>query len=386
MRPDAAGSSGPVDAAYLRLATVGDLTDPILVEQMLRPWLQERAALATHDATMAVLTAQQVVVDFGLASSADFPSPWALEQWLDIRLAQTAGLFIGATPPGAGAQLTPPPPPTSRAALLLSPWLARLAKLRPLPWLLGGAATTAVAAGLAAAALTVAVTSGVVRTAPRQPPISPASGGAQVLLPPPDQVPLGATAPRRASGSGGQARGPRASGGNPTAHPTPFQPVVIVMAPLGQAVVAPASPAPAPPSASFNQPPSPPVLPSPLPPTAAEVSPRTCMPGFAVSAIVARAPTLELAAAADAVCPLPHPRPASLPSPRQLEVVSQAHSLARSVPPAAHALARVRQGGSRPRAGPGPLSRRRRSPRDAGHAALPSSRAGGPAGRARSSW
>jgi hypothetical protein len=368
MSPDATGSSESVNAAYLRLTTVGDLTDPVLVEGLLRPWLQQRAAVATHDATMAVLTAQQVIVDFGLSSPADFPSAWAMEQWLDVRLAQTAALFVGAPPPLAGGELAASPGPAASGALLLSPWLARLPKFNPLPWLLGGAATAAVAAGLGAVALTVALTAGGFHPGPGQSPIYPSAGGAQALLPPPSQRPVTSRAPQRsprsAVGSRPTARGSSSSGTSTHAQTAAFQPVVIAMAPLGSTAVGSAPPPPQP-----SQPPTP----SSAAPPPAAVPPEPCIPEVTAAALVVRAPIMELAATTQAVCPVPHPE-LPLP-PLQSPTTEQTHFMARGEPPAGHGIGRGRFHRGRPGAAPSPLGGRRRP-------AGPPDRRVGPKGRA----
>lgn len=236
---EVAAVGDPLAAAFLRISLVGDLADPVLVEELLRPWLERRALPLTHDRTMAVLTAQQVVVDFGLATPSDFPSAWAMERWLEVRLAQTAALFTGSSAPVGTTAPSLRPRRAGLAGIGVVP-LAWLARLHRSSWWLGATAATAVVAGVGAIALTAAVTSpevpGVVGPAP--PPL--AAGGAQVLLPPPSgsaPTPVSAhrVPPEQRAGSGSSSR---PTGGAPTAQPTPFQPVVILMAPLGTTAVA----------------------------------------------------------------------------------------------------------------------------------------------------
>lgn len=323
MRAEASGSSESLTAAYVRLTTAGLLTDPVLVEEMLRPWLERRAVRAVGDPTMAVLTAQQVIVDFGLATPSDFPSAWAMERWLEIRLAQTAALFTGATAP---APMVPAPQPPRRAWLLPvlgAPWLGRWGKLKPLPWLLAATTSTAVISGLGAIALTVGAVSGGLSAVSNQAPLFPSAGSAQVLLLPQASATAVPKAPQRSqrqtAGSGSRSLSPSAAGTTRPGATSPFQPVVIDMAPLG---ATPAAPSPRP-----HSPPSPGSASS--PPTSP--SPASCIPDVTAAGVVAESRGIELAAGTAAPCPEPHPELA-LP---QATSQPRAHRQTRSIPPTA---------------------------------------------------
>lgn len=289
---EVAAVGDPLAAAFLRISLVGELADPVLVEELLRPWLERRALPLTHDRTMAVLTAQQVVVDFGLATPSDFPSAWAMERWLEVRLAQTAALFTGSSAPVGPTAPSLRPRRAGLAGIGVVP-LAWLARLHRSSWWLGATAATAVVAGVGAIALTAAVTSPELQPMVGQtaPPL--VAGGTQALLPPPGQSASTPVSPHRAGTEPSRRSGSRArsAGNTATARPTPFQPVVIVMAPLGTTAVA-SSP---PPRSG----------PGPVPP--ASPSPAACLPPIRSLHRMLHSRAFRNGLGPRAACPLPHP-------------------------------------------------------------------------------
>ncbi len=235
MSQEAEGSGESVGVAYQRLLVGVGLTDPALVEDLLRPWLESRAEQVGADSTMAALSAQQVIVDLGLAAPADFPSARAMQQWLEVRLAQTVALFTGFAIPADHSQPAPSEPRHWLVAWLNLPWLARFGRSPKLPWLLGATASTAVVTGFAAVVMAAAVASEGVNLALLPAGALGPQSVAQVLMP------LSTPAPRdhgsSASGSGsgsktGTSPLPSRRVGGSSSEPM-FQPVVIQMSPLG---------------------------------------------------------------------------------------------------------------------------------------------------------
>ncbi|MGA7172078.1 MAG: hypothetical protein WB020_00675, partial [Candidatus Dormiibacterota bacterium] len=70
--------------------------------ESLRPWLTASATQMVHDHQLAALVAQQVLVDLSARTGQAIRSPEELEQWLKVRLTQTAALFTGSAWIGTG--------------------------------------------------------------------------------------------------------------------------------------------------------------------------------------------------------------------------------------------------------------------------------------------
>ncbi|MGA8426926.1 MAG: hypothetical protein WB801_05005, partial [Candidatus Dormiibacterota bacterium] len=144
------------EVAWQAFIAARDEGDPGALET-LRPWLVANAALLIHDPQMAALVAQQVMVDLSSRAGQAIRSPEELEQWLKVRLTQTASLFTGGL--WEGSQETPPIASSIPSALALGAgwyWTRQLASrvARAVPSPVLASVTAALALGLVAFAMT----------------------------------------------------------------------------------------------------------------------------------------------------------------------------------------------------------------------------------------
>ncbi len=105
---------------------------------------------------MAVLVAQQVLVDMQARSPREFASPEDLWQWLEGRVAQTAALFTGApaTPQVSREEVRAKSEPRWLGLLVGLPFLTPIKHLGATSLWAGTAAAAAAASGLAAVIIT----------------------------------------------------------------------------------------------------------------------------------------------------------------------------------------------------------------------------------------
>ena len=265
--------SPAVAAAHEAIDQGLTLSDPGVTETILRPWLESVAVSRVGDATMAALVAQQVLIDLGMRVAADFPSATSLQQWLEVRVTQTVGLFTGMMAP----PLVEAPAATSsrqwRWGLLGIPLLGHLPKFGTLPWLVGGAASTALATGLAAITLTATFPTGLANVAPRSYPAQlPPPPTAQLLLPSPSAARVSSPAPKVSTL-------PRAVAASPVV-PSTTEPVSRKTAsPTVVVTPSPKPPAPKPTPVPTKSPSPPPPTPPPTPPPSPSPPPhRHCHP------------------------------------------------------------------------------------------------------------
>jgi len=147
--------SGPVLAAFQALSSASG-SEWVEADRQLRPWLEARAELRIRDPAMAVLVAQQVLVDMQARSPREFAAAEALEQWLEVRVVQTAALFTGATasPHGPRNEARPESRPKWLGLVLGLPFLYPVKHRRSLSLLAGATGAVAAATGLAAVIIT----------------------------------------------------------------------------------------------------------------------------------------------------------------------------------------------------------------------------------------
>lgn len=270
--------SPAVAAAYEAVEQGLPLSDPGVTESILRPWLESLAARGVGDSTMAALVAQQVLVDLGLRVFSDFPSAVAMQQWLEVRVTQTVGLFTGMMAPPPGQAPPPKSGPQWRWGLLGIPFLGRLPKFGTFPWLVGGAASTALATGLAAITLTATFPAGIASVPTRAYPAQlPPPPTAQLLLPSPAATNVAPLAPKESATpnpKGPSSSSVSASSTEPVARKSVAPTAVVTTSPgptspkptpVPTKKVSPPPPTP-PPTSPPTPPPTPPTSPPPTPP------------------------------------------------------------------------------------------------------------------------
>ena len=150
--------TGPVSGAFQALSAASG-SDWVEADRLLRPWLEARAESRIRDPAMAVLVSQQVLVDMQARHPREFASPQDFGQWLEVRVVQTAALFTGAisTPQPLAMDAAPGFWRGHLGAILGLPLLSNLHRFSSISVLAGATVLSAAVTGLAAVAITGAI-------------------------------------------------------------------------------------------------------------------------------------------------------------------------------------------------------------------------------------